>query len=177
MTSCGHPIRKPPRGRGQNPVESLSQTANLTLNRLSDGHEASPQEIAQDIQPWPGAIAKLGGLEPKTVVPVLLELAGESFQSPAVEDLMPKSPKNRLDAIAESRPEGGWPQGMHRRTVVAAIFDRPDRLDVPFEIAGNVAVDPGPSPLTLRAARRPRPRISLAFFRQPLYFHPKMKYQ
>jgi len=31
---------------------------------------------------------------------------------------------------------------MHRRAVRAAIFDRPDRLDGPLEITGNVAVNP-----------------------------------
>jgi len=141
------------------------------------GDPIPPEKVRQNVQAGPGPIAKLGGLEPETLVPVPLELPRESFQPPAVEDLMPKSPKNRLDAIAESRPEGGRPQGMNGRAILAAILDRPDRLDITLEIAGNVAVNPDAAPLTPRAARRPRPGISFAFFRQPLYIDPQMEYQ
>jgi len=66
---------------------------------------------------------------------------------------------------------------MHRAAVRTLILDRPERIDIALEIARDIAVNPKASPLALRAAPRSRPGISLAFFRQPLYIHPKMEYQ
>jgi hypothetical protein len=144
---------------------------------MAYGDQIPPEKVRHNLQAGSGPIAKLGGLEPETLVPVPLELPRKIFQPSTVKDFMPERPENGLNTITESRPEGGRPQGMHRRAVRAAIFDRPDRLEIALEIAGNVAVNPDPSPLTLRTSRRPRPRVSLPFFRQPLYFYPKMKYQ
>jgi len=60
-------------------VESLSQPANLHLDRMGYGHEAAPQKTGQDAQTGPGSIPKLGGLEPKALGPVPLELARKIF--------------------------------------------------------------------------------------------------
>jgi hypothetical protein len=43
------------------------------------GHEAAPQKTGQDAQTGPGSIPKLGGLEPKALGPVPLELARKIF--------------------------------------------------------------------------------------------------
>jgi hypothetical protein len=136
-----------------------------------------PEKVRQNVQAGPGPITKLGGLDPETAGPVLLELPREIFNLLPMKNLRPKRPKDRPDGIAKARPEGGGPQGMHRRAVLAAVLDRPDRLDITLEIAGNVAVNPDTSPLAPRTSPRTRPRILLAFFRQPLYIGPKMKYQ
>jgi len=105
MTSSDHPIQEPKRGHGQNPVVSLSQTPNLSLDRMRRGNEVPSKEITQEVQPWPGTIAKLGGLEPETVLG-LLDLARETLEPPAMEDFMKKSPKDHADRIAETRPDG-----------------------------------------------------------------------
>ena len=177
MTSCGHPIQEPERGHGQNRVESLSQAPHLTLDRMGHGDKIAPQETLQDAQARSGPIAEPGGLDSESLVPVPLELPGKIFQPSTVENLIPERPKDRADRVTEARPEGGRPQSMHRRAVLAAVLDRPDRLDITLEIAGNVAVNPNTASPAPRAAPRTRPRISLAFFRQPLYIGPKMEYQ
>jgi hypothetical protein len=141
------------------------------------GDQIPPEKVRQNGQAGLGPITKLGGLDPETAGPVLLELPREIFNPLPVKNLMPQRPKDRPDGIAKARPEGGGPQGMNGRAILAAIFDRPDRLDEPLEIAGNVAVNPDTSPLAPRTSPRTRPGITPAFFRQPLYIDPKMDYQ
>jgi len=149
----------------------------LTLDGVRYGDNIPRQKITQHIKIGSRTIANSRGLHPQAVKPVLLELAGQGLLPPAMKELMPKGSKNRLNRVAESRPEGARPQRMDGSAVLAPVLDRPQRLRVALEIARLIAMNPDPAPLTARTPHRPRKRITPAFFGQPLYIHPKIQYQ
>lgn len=69
----------------------------LTLDGVRYGDNIPRQKITQHLKSGSRAIANSRGLHPQAVKPVLLELAGQGLLPLAMKDLMPKSPKNRLD--------------------------------------------------------------------------------
>ena len=177
MTSGAKPTKDHPRRHRQKPVESASLPPPLTLDRMRCDEETAADELGEDSLRRSGPIPDPGGLNPQAVKPILLDLTGKRRQPSAMKDLLSEGLEDRLDRIPEPRPEAGRPQSMNRPAIFATVLDRPEREDMPLKIAKNVAVNPDPTSLTTRTSPRPRPRISPAFLRQPLYIRPKIEYQ
>ena len=174
MTSCGHPIQDPPRGHGQNPVGSRSQPQCFTLNGM--GHRNPiPIQKRPDLGPVGSSdVGHPGTLDLKSPPPVQLHLMGK--RPPAIVPYFrPQGLQDRPGRIPESRPEPADPGRVDSSTVRTPPPFHPEGLDV-LEVAGDIAVSPQPAAAP-GTPPRPRPRVPLPLFPQPLYIDPNMEYQ
>ena len=135
------------------------------------------EKFSKDLYIRIHAVAVEAGLKTKSLKPVLLHLARQTLQPPALNYLIHNREKNCQNRIMKAFIKTLRPQGMNSPAVGASITFNPDALRQPLKVSLNIAMPPKPPALTSRALLRPRPAICLAFLNQPLYIYRKMKYQ
>jgi hypothetical protein len=138
---------------------------------------SSIEKFSKDLYIRIHAVAVPAGLETKPFVPVLLHLARQTLQPPALNNLIENREKNRQNRIMKAFIKPLRPQRVDGRTVGTSIAFHPDTLRQSLKVSLRITVTPKPASLTSWTPLRLWPTETFPFLDQPLYIYRKMKYQ